>query len=241
LRDALVGRWLAGRVLPKVRSSDTDGDLHLINPALAEAWAMAFVFAPAELLTQTIHLLTKHQPLALVELLKIQACGSSELKGTLISNLRAFLQTPSFPDPVVDPKWGVIWSLGKTDNEDILELTNGLQRRSWHISAARFRNGDVDAGLDLMARFFPEDNFSDLEECVEAFRKKRFSDRTAVAADLGNVARDKDSTARLLTLCGYLGWAELVSSSWQAWKSLPHPQQRVRLRVCRPDRRALRG
>lgn len=225
LRDALIGRWLAKHVLPKVLCAAPDDDTCLLNPALAEAWAMAFVFAPAELLAQSIPLLTKYQPLALVELLRIRACAASDLNNVLVHNLRNVLESPSFSDPVVGPKWGVTWLLSKTDNEEVLDLTAGLPGRSWHISAARFRNGDVHAGLDLMARFFPESNFADLEECIEAFRKQRYSDREAVAADLANVPRDADSAARLFTLCGYLGWSELVPPSWEAWRSLSHAEQ----------------
>lgn len=225
LRDGFVGRWLAKCVLTKLHGSEVEKYGCVLNPALAEAWAMAFIFAPDDLRTKTIVLLSIQQPLSLVGLLKTRAGGLSEYRKRVVSELKRFLHTASFPDPVGDRKSDLLWALSKTDNDDVLEVTDGLQRRSWHTSAARFRNGDVDAGLDLMSRFFPEDNFKDLEECVDAFAKRRFSERAQVVAELDKAGHDSDSTARLLVLAGYLGWTELVSISWDRWKSLSHALQ----------------
>jgi len=225
LRDGFVGRWLAKCVLPNLHGSEPEKYRCVLNPALAEAWAMAFIFAPDDLRTKTIDLLSTQQPLSLVGLLKTRAGGLLEYRKTVVSELKRFLHTTSFPDPVGDRKSDLIWALSKTDNDDVLEVTDGLQRRSWHISAARFRNGDVDAGLDLMSSFFPEDNFSDLEECVAAFTKRRSSERAEVVAELDKVGWDADSTSRLLVLGGYLGWTELVSVSWDRWKSLSRALQ----------------
>ena len=105
LRDALIGRWLAMKVIPDLGPGGLE-ERHaklLEMPGAAEAWAWSFAFAPPADAGTLAEILAEHQPLALALSLNIsRPQEGAELRGKFIAGLRRALEALNqIPDTFV--------------------------------------------------------------------------------------------------------------------------------------------
>lgn len=232
LRDALVGRWLANNALPRMLSGEDNEELRALLKAagLAEAWAMALIFTAPSARVRALDLFKPYQSLALVEVLQLNPFPLDEaFRGRLLNGLREALGDYNENEArfVSDPHWFLLQQLALTDDPGILILTEHV-RRTWHVKAARFRNGDIDAGLtllkeeDVFGDFTPAIEFRQLEQTVEAFARFHSSRRRQLADEMEEAAAggDPQQAATLLVLIGYLAWAELATLAVRIWSKL---------------------
>ncbi len=153
LRDALVGRWLALNVVPKVVRGEVSDEVRawLSDAGLAEAWALSLVFLTdkshqASLLTE----LGEHQPVALAEILRLNLFPQeTDLRHIIATSLRHLLKNFDERERefVGSPQRLILAKLSQTNDSLVLDVTNDLNR-SWNIWAARLRNRDISAGLE---------------------------------------------------------------------------------------------
>ena len=90
---------------------------------------------------------------------------------------------------------------------------------------ARFRNGDINAGLALIGSqpipgtFLPGITFLDLEHAALAFGRVHENRRKEFVEWLSRVPTDRLETVRcLLILMGYMAWAELTAPASRMWQ-----------------------
>jgi len=229
LRDALMGRWLAKRITSDVTqwANTEDGAMVLNMPGTAEAWAWSLAFAEPNQTVGLVNLLASHQPLGLAEALSIvQFPEGSKARRALIEGLRSSLDSyePDREGFVVPPGWPVLHNLARADEPIVLEVTETL-KRNWYVYLARFRNGDTQAGLQLLNQdggwyFHLTSHFPMLERAVEAYARANDSRRSEVARDLAGAACDANQVAAIVTLCGYLARGELAQTAWDVWNTL---------------------
>jgi len=232
LRDAIVGRWFARNVLLQVSANDLSQDalMWLAHPGLAEAFAIGLTFVPSRLHKQVLTLLAHHQPLALAEVLRLNLFPSTvSVRHLIASGLKQTMD--SFDERIEvfvrDPRHLLLEKLAQTDNELVLEITEGLPN-GVYVWAARFRNGDLTAGLDWIQRerrsdFLPAMRFTFLEQAIAAYARVHNHHREHVAELLAQAMPDMAGTT--LILASYLAWPELVEPLWNAWSKLSESDQ----------------
>jgi hypothetical protein len=233
LRDALVGRWLANRVLPQILEGNLSGEIQtwLSDPGLAEAWALALVFlSKANIRAKALTVISEYQPLSLTEVLRLNLFPNESnlhqliakgLRQTLISSKARACQYVNSPQ-----NW-ILLRLAQTDNTTVLNVTEDLPP-DWYVWAARLRNGDISAGLefinDELAKgvFFPRMEFSLIEQALEAFVTLHDCNRDEVVNQLVQVMKQPEFTVAAITFAGYLAWPELSRPVWDTWNTLSH-------------------
>jgi hypothetical protein len=227
LRDALMGRWLANE-LAYEKSTKWQN-----NPGLAEAWALSLVFmADVSEQIDALKHMVKFQPLVAAVILRLGLFPSEgRLRQVIVNNL---VQTLSGFDErarvfVRSPEWFILWELAYADDDLILKITDNLPR-GWLVWAARFRNGDISAGLewidsDKQRDFLPAMSFQFLEQSIEAFARLYDHQRNTVAEKLAQTMERPELASAVLTLAGYLAWPELTVPVWEAWNQLTHEKK----------------
>jgi hypothetical protein len=239
LRDALVGRWLAASIVPRLnQTGQAEEDRRLLTlPGVSQGWAWSLAFALPDHGLKLVSALAEHNPLALAESLTIARFHARDMaRQMVIEGLRRALDgfNPYQETFVNPPQWPVLHRLTRTDDPIVLEVTECMET-NWHVSLARFRNGDTQAGLQLMKRqhtwgtFNPAVRFPTLERAVESYMHVKKKNRGEVAGELAQAARDADAIVVVLTLCGYLAWSELAQTAWDVWGALDAAGQQATL------------
>ena len=223
LRDLIVGRWLG-------RQSESDRANALNNswirhPGLAEAWAAALAFMPAGV--ERVKLLERfcvEQPLVLAITLRLRFFPNDVDEREIIRRgLSNAISARTGPSEVDLAFWTCMRVLEETDDRLVLD-TVPESTRSPSALMARFRNGDINAGLQLIQHFLPREflpfvNFRDIEATIAAFSLLLDSQRNALVAAATRDSEDDASTVEcLLIAAGYTGWPEwlpFVRRQWQ--------------------------
>jgi hypothetical protein len=130
---------------------------------------------------------------------------------------------------VRDPRHLLLEKLAQTDNELVLEITEGLPN-GVYVWAARLRNGDLTAGLDWIQRerrsdFLPAMRFTFLEQAIAAYARVHNHHREHVTELLAQAMHQPDMAGTTLILASYLAWPELVEPLWNAWSKLSESDQ----------------
>lgn len=230
LRDALIGRWLAIKVIPRLTGDDPDEETTklLTLPGAAEAWAWSLAFAAPDQRALLARLLADHNPLALVEALTIvRFLEGTALRTTVVNGIQRALEgfNPGQESFGTSPQWPILRRLTLTDDPTVLEVTEHMDR-NWHVCLGRFRNGDMQAGLRLMRQqrvwgtFHPAARFPTLERAVESYARASEGRHAEVSMDLVQAANKAENVVAVLTLCGYLAWGELAQTAWDVWSAL---------------------
>lgn len=226
LRNALVARWIAIHKMIDVRG-DKQPDRLLDDPGLAESLALAAAFADETDRETMVERLCAREVLVAAETLKLNLfVDRPGVERHATQTLQAAVQSQraGVSYPLVSPEEILYGRLMQTNNPAILVVTSSMAS-GWHKAVARFRNGDVDAGLRWMQsemrydRFLPGVNYSLLEGTIEAFAK--------TVANRGDVLRALTAALDVellreaaLVLAGYLAWPELVAAMAQRWSEL---------------------
>ena len=235
LRDALVGRWLARHIFPDLLDGH-NSERHqtaLTTPGLAEAWALALVFVERRHRQAALALLGERQPLALAEALRLDlfradAVARRSVAGELRRHLENYELKPD--DFVAEPRWLLLRRIVEIDDDDVLVVTEAMEQNLW-VNMARFRNGDVEAGLRVIKResegvsFLPWADDPLFEKAVERFAVRYQSQHDQLRLVLENAATDAKDIKAILILLGYLAWPDVASLAWQIWNRLAEPEQ----------------
>jgi hypothetical protein len=222
LRDSVIGKWLAENILSE--NSQSEKEYLFSIPGLAEAFALAVIFTPLEGRKDALIKVAQHQPLALAELLRINALNE-DLNKIIVEQLKNHLSGWDMKhDFSLDPKWQILDRLRQTDNQGVLEITKVLPQ-NWGVSLASFRNGEVESGLRLMKEFHPESHFRQLEQVIEIFKQKNQEKKSQVAYELLTLSKNKNLIYKIFTLIGYLGWKELAQTTSEIWETLPEDEK----------------
>lgn len=229
LRDGLIGNWLAGQVVPRqLTGSMVESDLSLlVEPGLAEAWAMALVFIAADAARRsTMKMLAEHLPLALAEALRQDLFRDDEkLQEVISTNLADILAGyPNAAEKFVTGQRGaIIYKLTQTRNPQVLDILRGVLG-NLHIWEARLRNGDLSGGIDWIkrhnGRFLPGSRYVALESAMTDFKAATAGRRQEVVDVLSRVLHEPDSFYAAAQIAGYLAWPEMGQHIWEAWNAL---------------------
>jgi len=235
LRDALVGRWLARHIFPSHldgHNSDRNRGA-LTAPGLAEAWALALVFVERQHRKAALALLGEKQLLALAESLRLDLFRADAVARQLVTEeLRRHLENYDLKKDsfVAEPRWLVLERIMQIDNDDVIVVTDGMEKNLW-IDLARFRNGDVEAGLRIIKResegdeFPPFMTFPLFEKSVERFATLHQQLYVELMRSLDAAANNAKDIKAILILLGYLAWPDMASLAWQIWNRLDEPEQ----------------
>jgi hypothetical protein len=211
---------------------------YLSNLGLAEAWAFALAFKKRITQEQAINLLSKYQPLALAELLRLNFLPQSDnllllaaesLRPILISYISQDGHTKDILQKIILNK------LAETNNPLVLEATKELpENQIINIWASRFRNGDVLSAIEWIdyelqrGGFLPRINYPFFEESVKDFEKLYSNNRNKIIKklkDFLNIDPTSISVISAILLAGYLTWEELAIPIWESWSNLPIEQK----------------
>jgi hypothetical protein len=235
LRDALVGRWLSRHVFPDLLAG-RNSDWHqaaITTPGLAEAWALALVFVERQHRQAALALLGERQPLALAEVMRLDLFRADAVTRQLVTEeLRRHLENYDLKRAnfVAEPRWFVLERIMQVDNDDVLVVTEDMER-NLRVNMARFRNGDVEAGLRVIKResevvsFPPWVDHPLFERAIERFAIRYQSQHDQLRLVLENAAIDANDVKAILILLGYLAWPDMASLAWQIWNRLDDPEQ----------------
>ena len=242
IRDALIGRYLASTILTKISSeSRTSRNIeYLSNLGLAEAWAFALTFLTKRNLRENaISLLAQYQPLALAELLRLNFIRSNQSDNlsllasqTLRRILCGYLSVTSHDEYISETL--ILTKLSETNSVFALEATKELPKHEiTNIWAARFRNGDLTAGIEWInyelkrGIFLPQFGYTLFEQSVKSFENIYSNNRHEIANKIEDMLECHQTSIPSILLVGYLTWGNLAISIWKCWNDLPINQKYI--------------
>jgi hypothetical protein len=234
LRDGLVGRWLATKIFPSMLEDDLSYEVvsWLSDPGLAEALALAFIFLPSEHASY-LKKVGRYQPFVLAEILRLKLFSTeTNLRAIITAQLQETLTDydragNSFVD---SPHNLLFYTLAQVTDPIVLDITKNM-KSEWYISLARFRNGDLDAGVQIISKRFANDfpvhiNFPFLEAIIREFALQRETQRENTAAELADKIHDRSSAIVILYIASMMQWPELIDPIWQAWDCLSQDEKK---------------
>ena len=242
IRDALIGRYLANTILTKISSeSRISRDIDcLSNLGLAEAWAFALAFlSKRNLRESTISLLAQHQPLALAELLRLNFIQLNQLGNlnllasqALRQVLCGYLSVTRHNEHISEIL--ILAKLSETNSSFTLEATKELPKHAiTNIWAARFRNGDLIAGIEWIdyelkrGIFLPKVGYTLFEQSVKSFQNLYSNNRHEIVNKIEDLLECHQTSIPTILLVGYLTWEDLAIPIWKCWNSLPINQKYI--------------
>jgi hypothetical protein len=159
-------------------------------------------------------------PLALFHALNVALPGS-EVFQAIISGIRSwFDRGDAEARKHRSLRWAMQLSLAEIDATEVLEVASLFRESTWALEAARFRNGDVQAGANYCYSFGPGYRVPDRDRLIEHARMRFGSD---LVNGLSVLLQDGRSSQRLrigaLHLAGFLGRSELATAIRAAWDS----------------------
>jgi len=231
MRDALIGRWLADTTAQEIRAGAISGESRqwMMDPGLAECWAMALIFLPGrEVQSMALALLSEYQPLALCEALRLNLFPDEEdLRKTIAAGIKGHLQgfDERSREFAPSPQRWVLAKLAESNDPLVLDITDGLQQ-GWQVWAARTRNGDIDAALQWIVhelprgQFLPGVTFPLLEQALQSL-SGRSHEREKHLKHLQLALADPRVREAAIVLAGYLAWTALEETIADLWRHLP--------------------
>ncbi len=194
---------------------------------------MALVFVERQHRQAALALLSEQQPLALAEVMRLDLFRADAVARQLVTEeLRRHLDNYELKRDnfVAEPRWLVLERIMQVDSDDVLVVTDGMEKNLW-VNMARFRNGDVEAGLRIIKReseggeFLPFMTFPLFERSVERFATLHQPRREELMRTLDAAAPSAKDIKAVLILLGYLAWPDMASLAWQIWNRLDDPEQ----------------
>lgn len=227
LRDVIIGRWLAKKVLLTLDINSTNNNSFLNDPGLAESFALALVFLPEQAQEKALVALCKYQVLSLIEILQLNLFSQDSKLGAMIAQaLNRVLasydgKTREFVDT---PQSVILFKLSWITNPLILDITNGLPK-NWSWSVARLRNGDLSSGMLAVANHaqsheFLMGRFPFLEQAIIDFGQINIDRKMEIVKSLATDLTNPQRLNAVFYIASVLKWSELIESLWDAWVNL---------------------
>ena len=226
LRDLIIGRYLARSIDSDSRELTDEENSLLRHPGLAEAWALAAAYLPpGERRQQALNRLSAVHPVTLAKMLKFRLFPKkSAERQILCRGLTAVLKAKKAQPrtAIASVATLIVWTLMETDDPLVCSIIEEEINDPWSL-LARFRNGDVNAGLQFIhsssRTFLPGTRFREFESALSAFVGLFDQRREALIEAIRDAVGDDASTARsVLILVGYLGWPEWAPVVGEFWR-----------------------
>jgi len=160
-------------------------------------------------------------PLALFYALKLFCNPSNDLQKGICSAIDNWLDEYSKSTCLPGLLNEIAFVLSETDSPLVSKICDKLNHRSWRISEAKFRNGDMAAGAYYCYRMEPSTTFPHRDMLIEHVYTKYGSE---MVIKLAGLLEQKDISDDLkigaLNLCGYLAVQDLVPAIEKCWRTL---------------------
>lgn len=214
--DRVLGQILSDGVAKLMQTGQLD-EVVLAEPFFAEVIgvALAAPTTPAEIVERV----RESNPLALFYALKSFREPSAEVHHTVLKAIEAWL---SADDTHARAKramrWAAIQVLSETDSSHVLAITDRFRDETWTKTSARFRNGDIEAGVQLCRRIEPGVTASWRDRQI-SHAKVRFAKLLVQKLDESLKQRELIGNMRTgaLRLAGHLAeplLADAIAESW---------------------------
>lgn len=214
---------LYSRIMADDLRNSNLGESYLADPYFAEALGVAIV--NTQVAADTFTWIKQANPLSLFHAFHFAAKTSSLILPTIVQVLKDWLLNPdSQGRRFRSIRFRTLRILAETDASEVIALTDlypqGDRYQSW--CEARFRNGDISAGLHLLTMF---DSLGVMIKGRREFLSHIFARfGSKIVAPLQQIINtpDLDSRARkgCLLLAGYLGDPALAKAIYASWSSV---------------------
>jgi hypothetical protein len=224
--DRVRASLLTEAALALMKSDRMEDDL-LAEPFFAEEIGNAL--AEDEAAAETVERVWALNPLALFHALK--AFGNAQTPGRqAVSEAinRWLTKESSHGRANQSLRWAALQALAQTESAQVLDIVSRFREQPWPALEARFRNGDLRAGLNLCIPIEPGVSAPWLDRQI-AHAKLRFG--ATLVQDLGALLRrsylDGDALSGALRLAGHIGSTVLAESIEAAWQRDPGRIERL--------------
>lgn len=223
-RHDRVRDWLLADGIAALMEKDRLPPDMLAEPFWAEVIGAALVLAP-DLPDVWAERVRAANPLALFHAFRQIAEPAAALHHAVIAAIRAWLADPATHGPAHRHLlWEAQRALAETDTPLVLEFAERFQGRSWALLEARFRNGDLLAGVEYCRSFDPGLTFSRRDHLIEHAMKVH---GTALLRHLDALLRqpalDERTRQGALHLAGFIGEPGLTDALVTCWTQTGQP------------------
>jgi hypothetical protein len=225
--DRVLGQILSDGVVELINTGKLD-DAVCGEPFLADVIGVAV--AAANTASEIIGRAGKSNPLALFYALKSFREPSAEAHRAVLKTIFAWLSADDTHTRARRTmRWAALQVLSETDSSYVLPIADQFKDETWAKQLARFRSGDVVAGIRLCRRLKPGVTSSWRDQHID-HAKARFG--RALLEGLDELLRQPDLASDMrigaLRLAGHLGESSLADAIIASWISDRHRTDRLR-------------
>ena len=192
---------------------------YLTDPFFAEAMGLAILHSQSEL--DQLNWLIQTNPLSLFYAFHLSGKSSSSNLSAIIHLIKNWLSgKDSHRVKFRTVRFIVLQILAETDSVDVLAITSlfSKENQNYHWYKARFRNGDLGAGLNLLTLFEFGTRISGQDELLKHVLARSGSQITQELIKLLNIPNlNKRIKTGCLYLAGYLGSPLLAPAILTSW------------------------
>ena len=216
-RHDRVRAWLLSEAAAELMRSGLLQDHTLAEPFFADVIGTAL--AKPNMPTEMVERIRKQNPLALFYALKVFGEPETEVHHTTLKAIDAWLGEESTHERANRSlRRAALQVLAETESSQVISITDQFNDDAWSLVRARFRNGDLAAGIQLSLRVNPGATASWRDREIE-HAKHRFG--TALTDQLGDLLRQPElvdgQRVGALRLAGHFadpGLAGAISTCW---------------------------
>jgi len=220
-RHDRVQWWLLSETVAELMQNGRLQEVTSAEPFFAEVigHALAYPTTPVAMVER----LKRQNPLTLFHALKLFGEPKTHLHQEILKAIYVWLSEEATHERSSRSlRWAVLQVLAETESSHVIPITDQFRDDTWSLVTARFRNGDVAAGIQLCLRAFPGVNAPWRDREIE-HSKNRFGD--TLTAQLGSILRETElpegKRAGALALAGYLADPDLKEAIHTCWTNDP--------------------
>ncbi len=216
-RHDRVQWWLLSETIAELMRNGRLQENTSAEPFFAEVIGHAFAYSTTS--DVMVERLKRENPLALFYALKLFGEPKTDLHHKILRAIYAWLSEEStYERSSRSLRWAVLQVLAETESSHVIPITDQFKDDTLSLIRARFRNGDLAAGIKLCLNVFPGMNAPWRDREIE-HAKRRFGD--TLTKDLANtLSRPKlieGERAGALALAGHLAESTLKRAIRTCW------------------------
>ena len=226
-RHDRVRAWLLSETIAELMQTDRLEDTWLSEPFFADMIGTAL--CSPNIPIKTVTRICISNPLALFYALKTFREPSTEIHHTILHGINAWLGTAETHGRANRAlRWAVLQVLSEIESSCVLPITSQFREQPWAALEARFRNGDVSAGLQLCLIAEPGTGAPWRDRQI-AHAKIRFKAYLIHVLDELLKRPDLSGSERsgALRLAGHLSESSLADGIAASWTSDPEKIERL--------------
>jgi hypothetical protein len=226
-RHDRVRAWLLSDVLAASMQSGELEDVILTEPFFADVIGAAL--AAPDISADMAKRVMESNPLALFHALKAFREPSADIHHAVLRAIETWLDTAGTHDRANRAlRWAALHALSETESSHVLAITDRFSDETWATLQARFRNGDLKAGIRLCSRLEPGVTAPWHDHQI-AHAKVRFG-KTLIRM-LDDLLNQSDLSGRARTgalrLAGHFAEPSLADAIAACWASDPDRTERL--------------